>query len=178
MRRLCLMLALAVVVAAGTIDVPPVSGQPAPNSQRVKILEFSTMIGVPAAFTGNKAADKTRGIPGGGLPWVVDRAQGVLRADGDLDIRVRGLVLDPNDPAVPGNRAGTNPVAQFKAVVSCLTVQPDGSTAVMNVSSALFPASPEGDCVIRDTVDLPDPCIAPIVFVTSPGGSWFAATGF
>jgi hypothetical protein len=27
-------------------------------------------------------------------------------------------------------------------------------------------------------VDLPSPCIAPIVFVTSPNGAWFAATGF
>ena len=32
--------------------------------------------------------------------------------------------------------------------------------------------------MISDTIVLPQPCIAPIVFVTSPGGAWFAATGF
>jgi hypothetical protein len=39
----------------------------------------------------------------------------------------------------------------------------------------------DGDATIKATVDLPDPCVAPIVFVTSgtgsAPGSWFAATG-
>ena len=39
------------------------------------------------------------------------------------------------------------------------------------------PRRPEGDARIRDVVDLPEPCIAPIVFVASGGGAWFAATG-
>jgi len=26
-------------------------------------------------------------------------------------------------------------------------------------------------------LELPQPCIAPIVFVTSPGGAWFSITG-
>ena len=38
-------------------------------------------------------------------------------------------------------------------------------------------ASPEGDARFDTQVDLPQPCIAPIVFVTSPGGAWFATTG-
>jgi hypothetical protein len=45
------------------------------------------------------------------------------------------------------------------------------------VSTAPFPASATGDADINATVSLPSPCIAPIVFVTSPGGAWFAATG-
>jgi hypothetical protein len=40
-----------------------------------------------------------------------------------------------------------------------------------------FPASSTGDSKIEATLDLPEPCIAPIVFVTSPGAAWFAATG-
>ena len=48
---------------------------------------------------------------------------------------------------------------------------------VTNVSTRQFPASPTGNADIRARVKLPEPCIAPIVFVASPGGAWFAATG-
>ena len=34
-----------------------------------------------------------------------------------------------------------------------------------------------GDAKIDAKVALPSPCFAPIVFVTSGGGSWFAVTG-
>lgn len=46
-----------------------------------------------------------------------------------------------------------------------------------------FPASvatatdPGGDAKIEAKLVLPQPCIAPLVFVTSPGGAWFATTG-
>jgi hypothetical protein len=53
----------------------------------------------------------------------------------------------------------------------------DGAAAVENVSTDPFPATTTGDSKIEATVSLPSPCFAPIVFVTSPGGSWFAVTG-
>jgi hypothetical protein len=64
-------------------------------------------------------------------------------------------------------------------VVNCLTTEsPDVG---VNLATAPVPASPDGDATIKATVDLPDPCVAPIVFVTSgtgpPPGNWFAATG-
>jgi hypothetical protein len=34
-----------------------------------------------------------------------------------------------------------------------------------------------GNAKIEADLALADPCIAPIVFVTSAGGSWFASTG-
>jgi hypothetical protein len=52
-----------------------------------------------------------------------------------------------------------------------------GNATMPTVQTGLFPASMAGDSQIEDTVSLPDPCIAPIVFVTSPSGAWFAATG-
>jgi hypothetical protein len=60
--------------------------------------------------------------------------------------------------------------------VSCQTIV-DGAAAVVNVSTDAFPATTTGDSKIEATVTLPSPCFAPIVFVTSPGDSWFAATG-
>ena len=53
----------------------------------------------------------------------------------------------------------------------------------MNVLTAAVPATTGlasaggGNAHIRADVSLPHPCIAPIVFVTSPAGSWFASTG-
>ena len=74
---------------------------------------------------------------------------------------------------------GQNPVQTFRGVVNCLTTeQPDMG---VNLATAPVPASMDGDATIRATVDLPDPCVAPIVFVTSgtgaAPGSRSAATG-
>jgi len=138
-----------------------------------KILEFDTMVGVPQAFTGATNAAAIRGVPGGGIPWTLTAAKGELSTSGHLEITVDGLVL------ATGGSAGTNPVNMFRGLVSCLT---DGAT-VVNVSTNPFPATTGaataggGDSTIEQTLDLPNPCIAPIVFVTSGGGSWFAATG-
>ena len=55
------------------------------------------MVGVPRPYT--LAANAIRGVPGGGLPWVVDSAKGELRVDGRIEVKVEGLVVDPDDPA-------------------------------------------------------------------------------
>ncbi|TML65304.1 MAG: hypothetical protein E6G14_16570 [Actinobacteria bacterium] len=92
-----------------------------------------------------------------------------------LHIEVEGLVLARRAP-VPTGLQGTNPVAQFKGIVSCLTTS-DGAATTTNVSTPLVPASTTGDAEIDATVDLPSPCFAPIVFVTTPTGAWLAVTG-
>jgi hypothetical protein len=138
------------------------------------MLEFQTMVGVPQFFTGqtNKAA--IRDVPGGGIPWRLDLGKGELSTGGHLEIKVRGLVL------ASGANAGTNPVANFRGLVSCLT---DSSTVPVNVATGDFPATTGaasaggGNANIEADLDLPNPCIGPIVFVTSPSGAWFASTG-
>ena len=134
------------------------------------MLEFQTMVGVPRPYTGGTNA--IRGVPGGGLPWVLDAAVGELRTNGEIEVAVAGLVL------AEGANTGRNPVPNFRAVVSCLSIDDEGAPIVVNLQTGLFPADEEGNCVIEDQVELPDPCIAPIVFVTNPNGAWFAATGF
>jgi hypothetical protein len=135
------------------------------------IMGFETMVGVPQAFTGTQ--NPIRGINGGGIPWVLDRGRGELSQDGSLEIRVRGLVL------ASGANAGSNPVAQFRGLVSCLR----SDATIANVLTGPFPATTGpasaggGNARIQAKLDLPEPCIAPIIFVTSPTGSWFASTG-
>ena len=147
------------------------------TAKEAKILEFGTMIGVPRPYTG--ATNAIRAVPGGGLPWVVASAEGELKANGKLEIKVLGLVLDPTDPAViASGRAGTNPSPNFRAIVSCLSRDAAGNPTTVNVSTGLFSADAAGNSEIEAMVSLPQPCIAPIVFVTSTTGSWFAATGF
>jgi hypothetical protein len=148
---------------------------------RARTVLSSALHGVPRPFTG--AVNAIRGVPGGGVPWVLAEGKAVLKSDGSLEVEVEGLVFDPNDAVVIARGiGGTNTVAQAKAVVSCLTVQ-DGAAVTVNVSSALVPfttgaaADGGGNATIEEKLVLPSPCLAPIVFVTSPAGAWFAATG-
>jgi len=155
---------LGMAVVAGFALIAPGANSAGPP----KVLEFDTMAAVIRPYVG--AVNSIRGVPGGGLPWAIDEGKGELRVDGKLEIEVEGLVL------AEGALTGTNPIAQFKAIVSCQTIV-GGAAAVTSVSTDPFPATTTGDSKIEATVDLPDPCFAPIVFVTSPTGSWFAVTG-
>jgi len=61
--------------------------------------------------------------------------------------------------------------------VSCQSIDGTGNPSVVNISTDNFPATSTGDSDIEATVEVPSPCFAPIVFVTSPTGRWFAITG-
>jgi len=132
------------------------------------ILEFGTMAPVTGPYVGS--ANPIRGVNGGGLPWMITNGSGELSASGKLEVNVTGLVL------AAGPFAGTNPIPSFKAVVSCQTIK-DGNATVANVITDPFPATSTGNAHIEAQVALPSPCLAPIVFVTSPTGAWFAVTG-
>jgi hypothetical protein len=165
MRKAFVLLLSLLAVGAVVVQSTAARGEGAPGKD---VLEFDVMSPVVAPFTG--PAHAIRGVPGGGVPWRIDRARGDLRSDGRLKIKVEGLVLVAT---------GQNPVGMFRGVVNCLTTEsPDVG---VNLPTAPVPASMDGDATIKATVDLPDPCVAPIVFVTSgtgpPPGNWFAATG-
>lgn len=140
-------------------------------------LRFERLVGVPRPFVG--AAGAIRGVNGGGLPWVVRRGEARLDSDGTLRVEVEGLVIDPDDPTAQARGlGGTNPSAQFEAILSCETVQ-SGARTVVNLATDPFDASPRGDAETRQKLHgIPSPCLAPIVFVASPTGSWFAVSGF
>lgn len=105
-------------------------------------------------------------------------AKGKVESDGHVKIRVRGLVFT-NDPQVPTEKQGKNDEPQFRAMVSCLTEQGETATPVANVETTGFTASPIGNADIDAKVTLPNPCVAPIVFVLAGSEEkWFAATGF
>jgi hypothetical protein len=159
-----LFVALALLVSALTGVAAGTSGRADQGGGKV----------VDSGLFGNDvtgADGMIRGLNAGGLPWRLDRGDAKLFSDGRLDLRVRGLVL------AAGGNAGTNPQPLFQAIVSCLTTH-DGGHVIENVSTGPFPASPEGDARVRAQLELPDPCLAPIIFVTSGAGTaWFAVNG-
>jgi hypothetical protein len=120
-----------------------------------KVLD-ATMTGLPVPGT------VIAGITGAGAPWVIDEGRAQLFADGRIHVDVEGLVI-------PG-RVPPNPVDFGKAVVSCNGVFAD--------DTALVPFSDDGNATVDDVVTLPAQCQGVTVFFTSPGGGWFAVTGF
>lgn len=167
-RRALILLACLLAVLVAT---PAASASS--RSHHRTVLEFDVMTPVTEPFTG--PANAIRGVPGGGAPWEIDSAKGELRSDGRIEVEVDGLVLARRPPVAP-ELQGTNPVPTFKAIVSCMTIA-GGAATTVNVSTEPAPATPTGDARIEGKVDLPSPCIAPIVFVTSPTGAWFSTTG-
>jgi hypothetical protein len=142
------------LVAAGSATVLAHDGHGDTHS----ILEFNSMTPVSGAAVG---APTDRNVTGAGKPWVITSGRGEVDRKGHVEVTVKGLVLAAS---------GTNPIGSFMAIVSCVTRH----HVIVNVNTGLFTATPAGDATIDDTVALPRHCKDPIVFVTSPGGAWFA----
>jgi len=173
MRKISWLVAAA--AGAALISAAAVQGVAAsPGPGPATVLKFDTMAPVTGPYVG--PANPVRGVPGGGLPWVLTSATGSLKRDGHLLVRVRGLVLASQSP-VPAALQGTNPFADFQAIVSCRSTGTGNTATIANVDTGDFKASTSGDSKIDARISLPQPCIAPIVFVTAPSGVWFAATG-
>ncbi len=182
MRKTTVVVTAALLLLGGVVLSQWLPQAQAKKDNLPKVLEFDTMVGVPRPYTGS--ANAIRGVPGGGLPWVLSSAKGELSVDGNLEVEVTGLVFDPNDPAViAAGLANRNTVPAFRAIVSCLSKDLGGAPVTVNLMTEPFPATTGlageggGNSKIEAQLQLPTPCIAPIVFVTSPGGAWFAATG-
>lgn len=176
--------AAALVLGACGTEEDSASSASASRSERVEaIFEAEQFIGVPRPYTGT--TNPIRGVNGGGLPWVVTKVEAKLFENSVLDVEVKGLVFDPNDPdVIAAGRANRNTVAAFRAILSCRSVNQDRQAVVVNVPTEPFPATlglaseGGGNAHIVQRIDVPKPCIAPIVFVTSPTSAWFAASGF
>ena len=143
------------LVAAGSATVLAHDGHGAEHS----IVAFNSMTPVSGAAVGTL---NNRGLTGGGKAWVIASGSGEVDRKGHVEVSVQGLVIP--------ELGGINPLAGFKAIVSCVTRH----RVIVNVSTLVFPATTAGDATIDDTVALPRECKHPIVFVTSAGGAWFA----
>ncbi|HEY7197271.1 MAG TPA: hypothetical protein VH306_08790 [Gaiellaceae bacterium] len=112
--------------------------------------------------------DTIHGVAPGGLPWVIKRGEARLRANGKLEVEVKGLVI----PTPPQN--GTNPVPMLAASLFC------GDDTTAAATTAAVPFDTRGNAKIRARITLPEKCLAPAILL-NPNGStaaYIAATGF
>ncbi len=173
--------ALALLCGAGlsmaSENGHPHHGNPEGDMAQPHILTFDQMYAVDGPLLGD--ANAIRGIIGDELPWRIARfIKGRLDKDGRLKILVRGLVF-ADDPLVPPDLVGKNDEPDYRGAVSCLTEDGLGGIVPATVVTSGFPATPLGDSFIDETLILPNPCIAPIVFVLAGSeDKWFAVTGF
>lgn len=177
MRRILAALAVVSLLSLTALAVPPGYGDGGGGqSPNAKILTFSTMHGVFGPFLSD--LNPIRGVIGDDLPWVVrGSAKGKLDRTGRLKIRIKGLVF-PNDPSVPPELRGINDEPSFRALVSCMTVTAQDQVVTTNVSTGNFAANSRGDSNIEAALQLPNPCLAPIIFILGGSdGTWFAVSG-
>jgi len=139
----------ALVVGTGSVAAGPDHGR--------KVID-TRLVGIPVA------GQVLLGVTGGGRPWTIEKGKAKLFEDGFVDLEVRGLLLGPG-----GSNEGTNPIALGRAIVVC--------NGVDKVMSDTVPFSPAGDAVVEAHLALPSPCLAPVIFFGSAGGSWFAVSG-
>jgi hypothetical protein len=161
----------AALLLAGGVTVATAPLTFANHGHSRTIIDADVLVAVTGPYTGD--TNPIRDVDGGGVPWVIKEGKLRLRSDGSVKADVEGLVIDP---AIAGV-GGTNPVPEWKITVSCLTIDQHGAAVPANVDSASFPADIAGNAKVETSVMLPHPCIAPIAFVASAGGAWFAATG-
>jgi hypothetical protein len=137
------------------------------------------MYGVDGPFvTKGRQAHPIRGVIGDELPWeIAQPTEGMLDTNGHLTINVHGLVFK-DDPSVPPELVGKNDEEEFRGLVSCLTEEGD-QVVTKNVITQGFPATEEGNAFIDAQIELPNPCVAPIVMVLAGSeDKWFSMTGF
>ena len=171
MRKLLLL--AAAIVSFGLVEAV---AHGAHKEKAHTILSFGTMYGVDGPFVGD--ANPMRNVVGDESPWVVGSANGKLDSKGNLSIKVHKLVFK-DDPSVPADKRGTNDESEFRGLVSCVTEESETSIGVRNVITAGFHATTTGNSTIHAKIDLPNPCVAPIVMVLAGSeDKWFAVSGF
>ena len=106
------------------------------------------------------------GIVPGGVPWVLDRGSVRLKADGELDVRIRGLVIPSLGTA--------GPVTTVSASLLC------GADTAPAATTGAVPLSSSGDARIEATIAVPATCLAPSVVVHPNGNvkAYIAVTGW
>jgi hypothetical protein len=174
MKQLILIVTAALAIAI--LSSEGVGGDKSKGSKAAhKVLSFHTMYAVDGPFL--DPANAIDGVEGDDLPWVIESARGSLDSKGHLKLQVKGLVFSDDDK-VPPELQGINDEAEFRAVVTCLTETEDDQVELATVVSEGFKATIDGDSHIDAQLELPDPCIRPVVFVISgKEDKWFAVTG-
>lgn len=150
MERSRRLLVTASTVAACAIGLS-VSGAASADGDGRDVLRSGLVGSTPPGDGGPRLF----GADPGGAPWVTAPHSSVrVRDDGRVDVTIRGLVIPD------GNGGGTNPVARVTVSVVC-----NGAPVAGSPRTREFPMDEAGNARVRDSVRLPEPCLAPAVLV-------------
>jgi len=162
------MLALACVLCLGIV-VPL-------GADDHSVVRFDGGIGVIPVSNVTANADGTvtvsknvvRGVNPPGQIWVIRALKADVHADGQINVRGRGLLLGG------GNNIGLNANQKVFATLIC---EPAAPFTLHNTSTAGVALEPNGDFRIDDTLVPPPPatCASPVLLIRNTGGVWFAA---
>ncbi|MBK8018877.1 MAG: hypothetical protein IPK20_20670 [Betaproteobacteria bacterium] len=116
------------------------------------------------------------GVNSCGKVWKIKSGEVELDRDGDLEVEIKGLVLDD---ASTGEFNGTaDGVTQVVVSLVC----GGGSKASVVAETDRFPLSKNGKADIETKLRMPSQCVAPVILVREiwdgKVGGWLAATGF
>lgn len=136
------------------------SGRGFDDDGLARVLQSERMVGVTEEFAGSPLF----GLKGAERPWGIEAGKVELKENGSFHLDMQGLVRTDT---------GRNELDKFAAVVSC--AKPDGTFSMVRTSD--FPADGFGNAMHEEDLNLPKPCFAPMVFVTTPDGRWIAAAG-
>jgi hypothetical protein len=116
------------------------------------------------------------GVNSCGKRWKLKSGEVDLDRDGDIEVELKGLVLDD---ASTGEFNGTaDGVTQVVVSLVC------GGTgkAMVVAESERFPLSKDGMASVETKLKMPAACVAPVILVREiwdgKVGGWLAATGF
>ncbi len=140
------------LVAAGVMALATFSASPAladGGHEHNNLLKADLVGSNPAP-----ASPTIGGIAPGGAPWVNAESTARVRADGQITVRIRGLVI----PTAPFN--ATNPVASAVATLVCGNAKPAASA-----STAPFALDTAGNGRTKDMITVPMPCMDPVVLI-------------
>lgn len=106
------------------------------------------------------------GIVPGGVPWVLDRGSVRLDGEGELDLRLRGLIIPSLGTA--------GPVTTVSASLLC------GADTAPAATTGAVPLSSSGNARIEARISVPATCLAPSVVVHPNGNTkaYIAVTGW
>ena len=129
----------------------------------------TNLVACPA--TGTAIGD----VPSCGKVWKIASGYGQLSPEGDLEVDVKGLVL--NDASTGDSNGTPDGVDGVAAAVVCHGV----SGAKVGAQTDVVPLSKTGDATIKGKVSVPADCMHPIIVVREryegKVKGWLAATG-
>lgn len=160
-------------------------------SRVVRLALSSTVLASMACATGAARADdeviegKLRacvsdgtaigGVSACGKRWKLKSGEIDLDRDGDLEVEIKGLVLD--DPSTGDSNGTADGVTHVVASLVC-----GGSGGKVVAETDRYPLSKSGSAEFETKLKLPAECKAPVVLIREVWegkvGGWLAVTGF